>query len=142
MKLCQSLVMLLSMVALSGCAEFGSPIPGADLFTKGNSTTVTLEGKGSVKEAVDLFRKVARADGGFIRAQNEDSAMALFSDDKLTLQMTAEKTDKNAIRVVIQSNSETTVSRMMELGDRMLDVPLKVAGDMQGFVVVSKKRAR
>lgn len=68
--------------------------------------------------------------------------MALFSDDKLTLQMTAEKTDKNAIRVVIQSNSETTVSRMMELGDRMLDVPLKVAGDMQGFVVVSKKRAR
>lgn len=142
MKLGQSLVMLLSMVALSGCAEFGSPIPGADLFTKGNSTTVTLEGKGSVKEAVDLFRKVARADGGFIRAQNEDSAMALFSDDKLTLQMTAEKTDKNAIRVVIQSNSETTVSRMMELGDRMLDVPLKVAGDMQGFVVVSKKRAR
>lgn len=142
MKIGMSIAMLLGMVAMSGCAEFGSPIPGADLFTKGNSTTVTLEGKGSVKDAVNLFRKVARADGGFIRAQNDDSASALFSDDKLTLQMTAEKTDKDATRVIIQSNSETTVARTFELGDRMLDLPLKVAGDMQGFVIVNKKRAR
>ena len=136
------LSVVLAVVALSGCAEFGSPIPGADLFTKGNSTTVTLEGKGSVKDAVDLFRKVARADGGFMRSQNEDSATALFSDDKLTLQMTADKTDKNATRVIIQSNSETNVARTFELGDRMLDVPMKVAGEMHGFVIVDKKRAR
>lgn len=55
--------------------------------------------------------------------------------------MTAEKTDKAATRVVIQSNSETNVARIYESGDRMLDVPLKVAGDMQGFVIVNKKRA-
>lgn len=133
---------LLAIVSLSGCAEFGSNIPGADLFTKGNSTTVTLEGKGSVKESVDLFRKAVRADGGFIRSQNEDSATALFSDDKLTLQMSSEKTDKNVTRVVIQSNSETQVARIYEIGDRMLDVPMKVAGDMRGFTIVSKKRAR
>lgn len=142
MKKSLLILALLGSVSLSGCAEFGSSVPGADLFTKGNSTTITLEGKGSVKEAVNLFRKVARADGGFIRSQNEDSATALFSDDKLTLQMTAEKTDKNATRVVIQSNSETTVARTFELGDRMLDLPLKVASDMHGFVIVDKKRAR
>lgn len=142
MKKMLAVACIIYSLSLAGCAEMGTNVPMGDLFTKGNPVTVTMEGKGSVKNAVDLFRKVARADGGFVNSVGADSAVATFAVDQLDLQMMADKTDNGVIRVVIQSESKTPVARTFEVGDRMLDVPLKVANDMHGFVIVSKKRSQ
>jgi hypothetical protein len=48
--------------------------------------------------------------------------------------------ENGKVRMVIQSASETTVARMMEPSDYMYDIPLKVAGEMTGFNIVSKVR--
>lgn len=142
MKKMLTVACVVCSLSFAGCAEMGTNVPMGDLFTKGNPVTVTLEGKGSVQNAVDLFRKVARADGGFVNSSDTDSAVVTFAGDQLDLQMTADKTDNGITRVVIQSESKTPVARTFEVGDRMLDVPLKVANDMHGFVIVSKKRSQ
>jgi len=140
MKKCVLVVALLGVVSLSGCMAIPL-VAGANMFQKGGTMTVTLEGKPSSKVAVEDFKKAVRADGGFVNTSTADQATASFKDVLVDLQMSAERTDQGLTRVIIQSSSGTNVARSYEVKDNIGDVPVKIAGEMAGFTIVDQKRA-
>jgi dUTPase len=126
-----SFIALIGVVLLSGC-EVMEPLIGW------GAMEITLEGKATAQAAIESFQKAVRADGGFVNTTSSDSATASFKKDLVNLDMTVEPADKETVRIVIRSSS--SVESRIEVKNNLGEIPLKVAGDMKNFVIVSQRR--